>query len=149
VKSRIVIAAAVVAGAGLPGAYLALGGAQYEPPAVADPCVTREWRDPDGLEQLAEQIVLSALDGAACDLRVSRETLVMALATDQTRAEFARERGIDEARLEDSVRRGLVRSIDDAEKAGALAGWQAGILRPAAARLPVDEILDLVGRITG
>ena len=73
----------------------------------------------------------------------------MALATDQTRAEFARERGIDEARLEDSVRRGLVRSIDDAEKAGALAGWQAGILRPAAARLPVDEILDLVGRITG
>jgi hypothetical protein len=148
VRSRIVIAAAVVAGAGLPGAYLALGGAQYKPPAVSDPCVTREWRGPDGLEQVAEQIVLSALDGAACELGVSREALVLAVANEQTRDDFARERGIDPGRIEDVVRRGLVRSVDDAETAGALAGWQAGILRAAAARLPVDQILDLVARIS-
>lgn len=148
-KSRLVVIGAVVVGAAVPGAYLAAGGASYEPPVVADPCVTREWRSPSGVEQVAEQIVLSALDGAACDLHVSREELVMALATDQTRDRFARERGIDRARLEETVRTGLVRSVDDAEEAGALAGWQAVILRPAAANLPVDEILDLVTRFSG
>ncbi len=50
--------------------YLALGGATYEPAAVADPCAARDWRDPDGLSEVLEQIVLSALDGAACELGV-------------------------------------------------------------------------------
>ena len=85
-----ILATAVALGAGLPGTYLALGGGSYTTPAVADPCVTREWRNPDGLERVAEQIVLSSLDGAACDLHVSREELVLALATDSSRARSSR-----------------------------------------------------------
>jgi hypothetical protein len=146
VRPRWILAAALALGAGVPGAYLALGGGSYTTPAVADPCLTREWRNPDGVERIAEQIVLSALDGAACDLHVSREELVLALATDESRARFAREHGIDGDGLEQAVRRGLVRAVDDAEEARALGGWQADILRAAASRVPVDELLDLVQR---
>ncbi|MBA3400470.1 MAG: hypothetical protein H0U05_00635, partial [Actinobacteria bacterium] len=59
--------------------YLALGGASFEPTPVADPCVTREWRDPDDPQAVLEQIVLSTLDGAACELGVTREDLVIAV----------------------------------------------------------------------
>jgi hypothetical protein len=62
----------------LVGAYLALGGASYAPAKVADPCAPRDWRNPQGLQAVAEQIVLSALDGAACELHVSREEIVLA-----------------------------------------------------------------------
>ena len=141
-----ILAAAVALGAGVPGAYVALGGGSYDTPPVADPCVTRQWRNPEGLQRVAEQIVLSALDGAACDLAVSREELVLALATADARARFARERNLDDGALERAVRRGLVRAVDDAEHAGALRGWQADILRAAASRVPVDELLDLVDR---
>lgn len=142
----MILTAAFALGAGVPGAYIALGGGSYTTPAVADPCVTREWRNPDGVERVAEQIVLSALDGAACDLHVSREELVLALATDSSRVQFARQHGIDDGALERSVRLGLVRAVDDAENADALRGWQASILRAAASRVPVDELLDLVQR---
>ena len=142
-----ILAAAVALGAGVPGAYVALGGGSYDTPPVADPCVTRQWRNPEGLQRVAEQIVLSALDGAACDLGVSREELVLALATDDARARFARERGLDGGELERAVRHGLVRAVDDAEHAGALRGWQAAILRAAAARVPVDELLGIVDRL--
>ena len=62
-------------------AYLAAGGGDYEPTAVADPCAPREWRSPAGIEESAQQFALSALDGAACELGVSREALAVALAT--------------------------------------------------------------------
>lgn len=145
-RPAAIIAGAVALGAGLPGAYLALGGGSYTTATVADPCITREWRNPDGVERVAEQIVLSALDGAACDLGVSREALVLALATDESRAQFAREHGLGDGAPEEAVRHGLVRAVDDAEHGGALRGWQADILRAAASRIPVDELLDLVQR---
>ena len=87
--------AAIGASALLVVAYLALGGGDYEPTAVADPCAAREWRDPEGIEESAEQFALSALDGAACELGVSRETLAVALATPESRAEFAAEYGVE------------------------------------------------------
>ncbi len=70
----------------LVGLYLALGGASYAPAKVADPCAPRSWRSPQGFEAVAEQIVLSALDGAACQLHVSREDMVLALANPDSRA---------------------------------------------------------------
>ena len=120
------------------------GGGDYEPTAVADPCAPREWRDPEGVEEAAQQFALSALDGAACELQVSRETLAVALATPESRAEFAAEHGIDDGELEAAVRAGVVRAIDDAERADALAPLVADGLRVVAARLPVDEGIALI-----
>ena len=70
--------------------YLALGGASYAPARVADPCSPRDWRNPQGLQQTAEQIVLSALDGAACKLHVSREEMVLAFGSRDALRAFAR-----------------------------------------------------------
>ena len=125
-------------------AYLVAGGGDYEPTAVADPCAPREWRDPEGVEEAAQQFALSALDGAACELQVSRETLAVALATPESRAEFAAEHGIDDGELEAAVRAGVVRAIDDAERADALAPLVADGLRLVAVRLPVDEGIALI-----
>jgi hypothetical protein len=143
-SGRGLVLAALTASAALVIAYLVAGGGDYEPTAVADPCAPREWRDPEGVEEAAEQFALSALDGAACELQVSRETLAVALATPESRAEFAAEHGIDDGELEAAVRAGVVRAIDDAERADALAPLVADGLRLVAARLPVDEGIALI-----
>lgn len=140
-----VIAAAAAVGLAVPGVYVAMGGGSYEAPRVADPCLTREWRNPEGIERVAEQIVLSTLDGVACEVGSSREELVLALASERSRASFARSHGLDDDGLERVARRGLARAIDDAERAGALAGWQAAVLRQAAQRVPLDRLLESVG----
>jgi len=129
------------------GVYLALGGASYAPAMVADPCAPRDWRDPQGLQAVAEQIVLSALDGAACELHVSREEMVLALANDESRDRFTREHGISNQRLEQLARLGLLRAIDDAERANAINSTVADLLGAVARRVPVDELLDLLEQL--
>jgi hypothetical protein len=138
-----------VASVALVGAYLALGGASYAPAKVADPCVMRDWREPRGFEAVAEQIALSALDGAACRLGVSREEIVLAFANRASLERFAREHDISEQELEDLVRMGLLRAVDDAEQAGAIGGTIAALLRGIARRVPVDELLDLLDQLPG
>jgi hypothetical protein len=130
-------------------AYLALGGASYAPAKVADPCAARDWRNPSGLSEVGEQIVLSGLDGAACELGVSREAMVLALANSDSRERFAREHGITDQRLEQLVRDGLLRAIDDAQQADALNPTIANILRGVVRSVPVDELVDLLDQIPG
>ena len=144
VSGPILVAGALAASIALVVVYLAAGGSGYEPTPVADPCQAREWRSPDAAEEYAEQFFLSALDGAACELDVSRESLVVALATEESRREFAAERGISDAELEAAIRAGVERAIDDAEAAGALNPLIASGLRGLVARLPVDEALALI-----
>jgi hypothetical protein len=143
------IAWSIAAVAALVLAYLALGGASYAPAKVADPCAPRDWRDPQGFQEVAQQIVLSALDGAACDLHVSREDMVLALASTDSRRQFAQAHGISDQKLEALIHDGLLRSVDDAENAGALSATTAGLLRGVVERVPIDRLLDLVGQLGG
>jgi hypothetical protein len=138
------LACSAALAASVPAAYLAMGGGSYEPGSVRNPCAERSWRDPGGVQAVAEQIALSALDGAACHFGVSRETLTLALATSSSRERFAREHHIDNGELENAVRRGLERSLDDAEAAGAISGWRATVLRFGVEHVPVEELADLV-----
>ena len=143
-RSRLLVGGSALVAALLVIAYLAAGGASYEPTPVQDPCKPREWRNPQGLQEIAQQFTLSALDGAACELRVPRETLARALSTPERRDAFARRYGIGDAKLEAAVRAGLVRAIDDAERAGALNPIIAIPLREAASRLPVEQAIALI-----
>ena len=93
--------------------------------------------------------MLSALDGAACQLHVSREDMVLALANPDSRAQFVREHHISNSELESLVSTGLKRSIDDAENAGALNSTLAGVLRGVVGNLPIDELLNLLQRLRG
>ena len=143
------IALSAAAATALVVTYLALGGASYAPAQVADPCATRDWREPQGFAEVGEQIVLSGLDGAACELGVSREEMVLALANSDSRERFAREHGISDERLEELVRDGLMRAVDDAVEADALNPTIADILRGLVRTIPVDELVDLLDQIPG
>lgn len=139
-------AVAVAAGASLAlvASYLALGGASYAPAKVADPCAQRDWRDPQGFEQVVEQVALSAVDGAACELGVSREDVVLAFADSGSLEAFAQARGLDADAVEAVARAALVRAVDDAARAGALDAETANLLRTIARRISVSRILDLL-----
>jgi hypothetical protein len=130
----------------LVGVYLALGGASYAPAKVADPCAPRDWTEPDGLAEVGEQIVLSALDGAACTLGVSREEVVLAFENEETLKAFAREHGVSESDLEDLAKTGLERAINDAEEAGALSPSIADLVRGAVDRIPPGLLVELLDR---
>ncbi len=136
------LAAITLAGA-LGGAYVALGGGSYKPLSARDPCKPRVWPDTKGLGQVAEQIGLSALDGAACNLRVTREELTLALASTDRRVTFLREHHIGDARLGAALRDGLRRAITDAQRAGALTASQAELARGLADGLPLDALISI------
>jgi hypothetical protein len=143
------IAAAAAVSVTLVVVYLALGGASYAPAKVADPCAPRDWREPEGLEEVVQQIVLSGLDGAACELDVSREDIVLAFASRDSLARFVREQGISNEEVEELVRSGLIRAVDDAESADALNSTIADLLRSVVRSIPLSELLDLVDRLPG
>lgn len=143
------IAVAAVASLALVGAYLAAGGSDYAPAKVQDPCEPREWRDPGTIEEIAEQFSLSALDGAACELGVTRETLARALATQRARDRFMERYDLSDEELARAIRAGLVRAVDDAERAGALSPLLAGPLRETVQRLPLDQAIALVNDASG
>lgn len=138
-SGRWLVIGSVLASAALVATFLALGGSSYSPADVRDPCEPRQWRQTDDLRETAEQFTLSALDGTACELHVSRETLVVALASSEGRERFA-----EDPRLEAAVRAGLGRAIDDAERAGDLNPLLADGLRELAERAPVSELVELV-----
>lgn len=143
-KARALIVSALVVSVGLPGIYLAAGGASYAPAKTQDPCKHRPWRNPEGIEQIVEQFSISALDGAACELGVSRERLARALATPRSRERFMRRYGIHDAELARALRAGLVRAVDDAEAAGVLSPLLAGPLRNALRRMPIEEAIEVI-----
>jgi hypothetical protein len=124
--------------------YLALGGWSYRPAPVADPCAPRPWRSPGGAAETIEQVALSTADGAACTLRVPREDLVLALASRDDLSRFAASHHVSQDDAEHAIRDGLVRSVDDAERADAIGGGLAGVLRGVARHLPIGLLLDVL-----
>jgi hypothetical protein len=139
----------LVAVAAVVAPYLALGGASYEPTPVADPCTTRDWRDPGGLQDVLEQVALSALDGAACELGVAREDLVLAIRDEESLEEFADEQGISRAEAEAVVEDALDRALADAQEAGAVSGFVAGLVTRALDAVPPWLLLDTLDSLGG
>lgn len=143
-RGFLLVVGSVVVSLVLVGAYLAAGGSSYEPAKVQDPCKPRPWSNPQSLSEIANQFTVSALDGAACQLGVTREALARALATPEARERFKAKYGIDDAKLARAVRAGLLRAVDDAEEAGALSPILALPLRETVQRIPLDQAIELI-----
>lgn len=143
-RGRLLVIGAILASLALVGVYLASGGASYTPEKTQNPCKHRAWTNPQSLGQIANQFSISALDGAACELGVSRETLARALTSEENRERFARRYGIDDAKLAEAIRAGLVRAVDDAENAGALSPLIAGPLRSTVENIPLDQAIEII-----
>jgi hypothetical protein len=144
-RARVLVVGALVLSLALVGVYFAAGGASYEPEKSRNPCEPRPWHETSGgLEGLAEEFTLSALDGAACQLGVTREQLARALATKENRERFSKRFHIDDEKLAKAIRAGLLRAIDDAEEHGQLNGIIATPLRAVAEHVPLEEGIELV-----
>jgi hypothetical protein len=143
-RAKVLVGAALVSSLVLVGIYLAAGGSSYTPEKSQDPCKHRPWSNPEGLQEIANQFSISALDGAACQLGVTRETLARALATPEGRERFKERYGIDDAKLARAIRAGLLRAVSDAEEAGALSPLIAGPLRGTIEEIPLDRAIELV-----
>lgn len=134
---RRAVAAAAVAAALLVGAYLALGGGGYDVAAPPDPCERSAAGGREGIAGAAERVGLNALNGAACELGVSRERLVLMLS-----GEVEPPDGLTEERRADAFRSGLRKAVDEEERAGRLGGAEAFLLRGAIDIAPVDALLE-------
>lgn len=143
-RGTVLVLSATAVSAVLVLAYLAAGGASYVPAKVQNPCEHRPWRNPQGIGAIAEQFSLSALDGAACELGVTRERLARALSTPRSLERFARRYRIGDAQLAKAIRAGLVRAVDDAAEAGVLSPFIAAPLRETLRRVPVRQGIELI-----
>jgi hypothetical protein len=141
------LAAALAAAAAVIVPYMALGGTSYTPTPTADPCSTHNDSSADGVQETIEQIVLSALDGAACDLGVGREELVLALRSEEALDALAAEHGLEKDETERAVRDGLTDAIDAAVEAGQLPGLVGSLARGALERVPPWLLIETVERL--
>lgn len=141
-RAALTLAIATAVAAALVGSHLALGGGSYKPLEVADPCKPRQLPPAEGFDEISQQLLLSGLDGAACRLRVTREELALALASEAARERFAREHRIRQEVVASAVRSGLRRAVVDAERAGRLSSAQAALLREAVAALPIGTLIE-------
>lgn len=149
-RAAMALGAALAAGAGLVVASLAAGGADLGRARPADPCAQRAVVAGGGIDATVQRVVLDGLAGAACELDVTREELVLSFGPEVG----TRRIPWDAPTVERAVRAGIVRSIDDAERRGAIPGPVATVLAAVAARAPVEELIrgggalrDLTARI--
>jgi hypothetical protein len=134
-RGAALIAVAVMLSAGLFGVQLAVGGADFVPQRPADPCQDRGRTGTDDLEALAETVVLTGLDEAACDLGVSRERLLLAVPSKKDRAELAQQAHTDQRGIAGALKNGLRAGIDRLEERDQL---------PKASKL-LPSVADLLG----
>jgi hypothetical protein len=144
VKAVTPLLACIAVSLGLAGAYVAFGGLSYEPTAVADPCAPRPQRETTGTGERIEVVLLAAADETACELGVSREDLVLALRSVDELDDLAEREGRSRDDLEDALRAGLVRAVDEAEKDDLIGSSTAGALTFAAERLPLGLLLSVL-----
>lgn len=114
------------------GLQLSHGGGDFVPSASGDPCNPRQVQSVStGIDALSEEIVLLGLDGAACRLGLSRETLLLSIAQKKPLSG-----------LVDAVRGGLVDAVDRLDREDRL---------PAASALANEalELSDLSGFVKG
>jgi len=143
VKALPLVAALVVAAA-LVGAYVALGGASYEPTPVADPCAPRPERPTSGSGERVELVLLAAADETACALGVSREDLVLALRSVEELEALARREGRSRDELENALRDGLEHAVEEAGARDLIGDRTATALGFAAERLPLGLLLSVL-----
>jgi len=126
--------------------YMALGGASYAPTPPGDPC-SRLQGEANGLSEALQQVALSGLDKAACELGVAREDLVLAIRSEEKLDGFAEEHGIDSGDAEQAIQDGLVRALGEARENGTLSGLVAGLAEKVIETVPPYLLLDALQRL--
>ena len=85
-----------------------------------------------------QRIALSALNGAACELGTTRERLVLSLDPNSTFDDV----DWDQDTMEQALRGGAHRAIDDANDRDSIAGWVAAALGFVVDRAPISWLVE-------
>ena len=129
-----------VAGVGLVAVTVS-NGADTGEFVAEDPCTAAPDQFPgDGLDASVQRIALSALNGAACELGISREELVLSL---EPRSGVDVE--WDRDTIAQALKDGVSRAVRDADERDTLPGWVAGPLRWTIDHAPFSWFLDQLG----
>lgn len=108
---------------------------------VIDPCTAPPDPFPgDGFDAAVQRFLFSGLNGAACELGISREELVLSL---EPRAGIDIE--WDRDTIIQAVKDGFDRAVHDAADRGTLPGWLASALSWTVDHAPVSWFLDRLG----
>ncbi len=110
VRRRAALAGAAIAamlGGGLAVSYIGAGGGEYEPTDTRNPCGARERPQSEERFDDVQRILLSVLDGGACELEITREELLLNLIDEDTR------RNLDDDELTEALKAGVRRARDD------------------------------------
>ena len=135
---------AVVVSVVLIGWYVAAGGRDYKPSADPNPCVPRQWAVTHGMSDILQQVTLSALNGAACDLHVNQYDLALAFTSQDRLSQFGRDHHISQDRLNSAVQSGINTAISDAQHSGRINELEAFGLQALVSTLPTDKIIGYV-----
>jgi hypothetical protein len=142
VKRRLgafaVLGALFAAAAALITIELVRGAPSYGAVEQEDPCTAVEQFPGEGLDPTLQRIVLSGLNGAACELGATRAELILSF----TPSVAPKPIEWDDETIERSVRSGLLKAIDDAEERGGIGGITALILREIVERAPIDWLIE-------
>ncbi len=137
-----ILAVLVLAGPALAGAELAAGARDYGRYQETDPCASPADPYPgDGVDALVQRVAYGALHGAACELGLSRERFLLALAGQPGFADVE----WDPPTVERTVRAAADKALDDVAQRGDLPGWTITLVRAAVRSMPLEEILRAVG----
>jgi MFS family permease len=138
-----VAAAIVILVVGLVAIEFRAGTRSYGVRTYVDPCSASADPFPQGkgIDGTLQRISLSAIDGAACKLGTSREELILSL---EPRSGFGAEVTWTRDALEDALRAGLVRAIEDADHRNTIPGFVATAMKFLARRAPIDWVLGRV-----
>lgn len=139
--ATIVVGSTVAASVLVPMGAVSVRADGFGESGVADPCTAPPDPFPgDGLDAAAQRLVLSGLNGAACELGISREALVLS---------FEPRSGVDVDWDRDTVAQalkdGVGRAVRDADERGTLPGWVATPLRWTIEQAPLSWFLDQLG----
>jgi len=142
-----ILGALIAAGLLLVVADLAIGAFGTGTPKIADPCKPRAPFAGGGIDGTVQRVVLDGLDGAACRLHTSRQELVLSIDPNSTYGLCCNPKTVENA-----LRAGLIRSIDDADRRGDIPGFLAPVLRQLVESAPIDKLVkggfnlsDLIG----
>jgi hypothetical protein len=116
---------------------LAFGALDFGETTIADPCTTSANFEGGGIDGAVQKFALSAISGAACELHVSREELVLSLVPSASGAVRW-----DKATINRALRHGVERAAKDTAGSGIL----GGVLRAVLDKILADPLAWILGQ---
>lgn len=135
----MVLVGLVSVAGGLVATEVAAGASEFGRTELVDPCTAPPSPyDGDGIDGALQRIALGGLNGAACELGVGREELVLSLDPNSGVGDIK----WDHDTVDDAVKAGTLRAIDDAHDRGTLPGWASTAMKAVVKHAPISWFLE-------